>query len=82
MHYFYVVLVFVYCTCVYIYYIANTNRKRLVAELLRINPEMMLVEMHAMLPPGIVPEPLDRDIAKGQIRKLVVISADNPVEGP
>ena len=60
----------------------SKHRKRLVPERLRINTEMMAMEMDAMLPPRIVPDPQDRDLAKGQIRKLLVISADNPVEGP
>ena len=46
----------------------SKHRKRLVAELHRINPEMMPVKMHTMLPVRIVPDPQDRDLAKNQIR--------------
>ena len=60
----------------------SKHRTRLLAELFRINPEMMSVEMQALLPPRIVPDPQHRDLAKVQIRKLVVISAYNPVKGP
>ena len=60
----------------------SKHRTHLVAKLPRINPEMMPVEMHAMLPLRVVPDPQHRDLAKGQIGKRVVISADNPIEGP
>ena len=43
----------------------SKHGKRLFAKLFRINPEMMTVEMQAMLPPRIVPDPQHRDLAKG-----------------
>ena len=52
------------------------------AELLRIQPEMMTVEMHAMLSPRVIPDPQHSNLAKSKINELVMISVHNPVKGP
>ena len=60
----------------------SKHRTGIFAELLRVHPEMMTVEMHAMLPPRVIPDPQHNNLAKIEISELVVISAHNPVKGP